>query len=100
MNFYKYRLLTIVTETLLESRLVETIESLGAQGYTITDVRGKGKRGVRNAGWEANANIRLEIVCSESVAEKIASYLKEHYYDDFAMILFASDVDVLRADKF
>ena len=30
----------------------------------------------------------------------IAAYLQEHYYADYAMILFLSDVEVLRPEKF
>ena len=40
------KLLTIVTEAALENTLAKTIERLGAHGYTITDARGKGGRGV------------------------------------------------------
>ena len=94
------KLLTIVTEVALEANLVRDIERLGAHGYTITDARGKGGRGVRNAGWETSANIRVEVVCDAGTAEAIAAYLKKHYYDDYAMILIFSDVEVLRPEKF
>ncbi len=54
-------LLTIITESALEGRLTKEIERLGARGYTVTDARGKGHRGVRQASWEASSNIRIEI---------------------------------------
>ena len=41
--------LTIVTEASLESALLRDFERLGAHGYTVTDARGTGSRGVRNA---------------------------------------------------
>lgn len=94
------KLVTIVCESVLEARLVKDIEALGAHGYTITDARGKGHRGVRNAGWEQTGNIRIEVVCDERTATAIATHLKQHYYDDYAMILYASDVSVLRPEKF
>ncbi|MCH7697006.1 MAG: transcriptional regulator [Proteobacteria bacterium] len=100
MNFYQLRLVTIVTEAALESSLIQDIEQLGAHGYTITDARGKGDRGLRNAGGETSANIRIEIVCNAQVSEAIAAHLKQHYYHNYAMILYISDVDVLRPDKF
>ena len=68
--------------------LTRDIERLGAHGYTITDARGKGHRGARSAGWEENGNIRIEVVCNETVADAVVSHLREHYYDDYAMILF------------
>lgn len=94
------RLVTIVTEAALESRLIEDLEHLGAQGYTITEARGKGHRGVRAGSWDASANIRLEVVCDAEVAAAIADHMRMRYYNDYAMILFASDVDVLRPEKF
>ena len=100
MEDHTRTLLTIVTEAALEGTLIRDIERLGAHGHTITDARGKGGRGVRNACWEASGNIRLEVVCDAEKAGAIATYLQEHYYDDYAMILFVSDVKVLRPEKF
>jgi len=94
------RLVTIVTEAALEQRLIEDIESLGATGYTLTEARGKGHRGFRQGAWEQNANIRLEVVCDDAVANAIVEHMRATYYNDYAMILFATDVDVLRPEKF
>jgi len=94
------KLLTIITEAALENILIKDIERLGAQGYTITDARGKGGRGSRSAAWDANGNIRIEVVSDAAIASQIASHLKETYYDNYAMILFMSDVEVIRPQKF
>ena len=100
VEYYTRKLLTVITEAALEGILVRDIERLDAHGYTITDARGKGSRGVRNAGWEASGNIRIEVVCDAETAGAIAAYFREHYYDNYAMILFVSDIDVLRPEKF
>jgi nitrogen regulatory protein PII len=100
MSLEHRKLLTIVTEAALEHELVGEIERLGAHGYTITDARGKGSRGIRNAGWDLSANIRIEVVCSSEVAHALAAALKEGYYANYAMILFVGDVEVLRPEKF
>lgn len=100
MTKYTRKLLTIITEAALESVLTQDIERLGAHGYTITDARGKGNRGVRNASWGQSSNIQIEIVCDTKTAEAIATYLRENYYDNYAMILMMSDVEVLRPEKF
>ena len=100
MNEHLRKLLTIVTEAAVEKLLVKDLEKLGAHGYTITDVRGKGNRGVRNSASEASSNIRVEVVCDESTADAITRHLQEHYYDNFAMILFTADVAVVRPAKF
>lgn len=94
------KLLTVITESALESHLISDIEKLGAHGYTITDARGKGGRGVRNASWDASGNIRVEVICNAQTADAIANHLRERYYDNYAMILTVTDVEVLRPEKF
>lgn len=93
-------LLTIVTEASIESKLIHEIESLGAHGFTITEARGKGQRGVRNADWTTETNIKIEIICTPDTANKISSHLQENYFQYYAMIMFSHDVSVLRANKF
>ncbi len=100
MQTTRRKLLTIVTEALLEQRLVKDLERLGAHGYTVSDARGMGGRGVRNAGWESSGNIRVEVVCDDAVAAAVGAHLQAHYYDNYAMILFIGDVEVLRPEKF
>lgn len=94
------KLVTIVTEAVLEQEVCESLEDLGAVGYTVTNARGKGSRGVRDAGWSTSSNVRVEVVCSDDVAERIAKHLQGKYYDNYAMIIFESEVRVLRPDKF
>lgn len=93
-------LITIFTETALETKLIKDMERLGAPGYTITNARGKGAQGVRDASWGASANIRVEVLCSQAVAEKITAHIEETYYDNYAMVSFVTRVDVLRPEKF
>jgi nitrogen regulatory protein PII len=100
MNGSTRKLLTIITESALERTLVEEIERLGAHGFTITDARGKGNRGLRNSAWEVSGNIRIEVVCDSTTADAIAAHLQAHYYDSYAMIVFVTDVAVLRPEKF
>ena len=94
------KLVTIITEAVLEGELCDFLADLGASGYTVTNARGSGSRGVRSAGWSASSNVRIEVVCSEELAAKIAKAVSERYYADYAMILFESDIHVLRPDKF
>jgi nitrogen regulatory protein PII len=96
MNAHPHKLLTIITEAVLESLLMRDLATLGAHGCTVTDARGKGNRGVRNAGWEASSNIRVEVVCDAATAERIADHLRAQYYANYAMILYLTDVEVLR----
>lgn len=100
MNSLTRKLLTIVTESALERVLSEDVERLGAQGFTITEARGKGSRGMRGGTWDKNSNIRIEILCDTATAEAVMVHLQKYYYDDYAMVMFMSDVTVLRPKKF
>lgn len=100
METARRKLVTVVTEALIEKELLAALEKLGVTGYTITEARGKGHRGVRDAGWEHGSNVRVEIICEESVARAVAAHLKEHFYPDYAMVMFISEVEVLRPEKF
>jgi hypothetical protein len=100
MEQFPRRLLTIVTEAVLERELLDELGLLGVRGYTITDARGKGSRGTRQSDWSQAGNIHVEIVCETALADRVALRLRERFYDHYAMILFMQDVSVLRPDKF
>ncbi|HUP50641.1 MAG TPA: transcriptional regulator [Thermoanaerobaculia bacterium] len=100
MNTTRRKLVTIVTEAVLEKELVSVMERFRVTGYTVTDARGRGSHGVRDAGWELGANIRVEIVCTEDVAGNLVEHLKENYYRDYAMIVFIGEIEVVRPEKF
>ena len=100
MSTIRRKLVTIITEAALESELLDRLEKLGASGYTITNARGKGSRGIRDAGWTSSSNIRIEVICSKKLAAEISGYLHEKYYQHYAMVVYESDVSVLREGKF
>lgn len=100
MDITVKKLVTIITEAALEDNLRNELPGLGATGYTIVNARGRGSRGVRDAGWSTSGNIRVEVVCDPEIAVRIAAHLRDRYYENFAMITYMSDVEVLRAEKF
>lgn len=100
MFTHSIKLITIITESVLEHSLIECLEHLGARGHTITNARGKGHRGVRDAAWSADSNIRIEVLCESKVADAIAEHVTKTYYKDYAMVIYLSDVEVFRPKKF
>ena len=100
MSTIRRKLVTIITEAVLEAELRDALEALGVSGYTITNARGRGSRGVRDAGWTSSSNIRIEVICSDSLAATITRLLRENYYNNYAMVVYESDVNVMREDKF
>ena len=59
MTAHTRTLLTVICEAALEKKLLADLENLGAPGWTLSDARGRGSRGVRSAGWDTEGNIRL-----------------------------------------
>ncbi len=86
---------TIIAEQSLEPLLVSDLERLGVAGYTITDARGRGHRGVRRSSSAEGANIRCEVVCKRGMAASILDHLELTYREHFAMISFVTEIVIL-----
>lgn len=100
MQTHPRKLVVIITEAAVESMLVKDVQRLGAHGYTISDVRGGGRHGAREAAWEADRNIRMEVICDDPTASAIAEHVRERYALNYATTLFVADIGVLRPEKF
>ncbi len=96
----KRALLTIITEAAIEQTLLRDMERMGVRGYTVSDARGRGSRGVRNAAWTEAANIRIEIICPRPQAESVLDHIQQRYYANYAMVAYLLDVEILRPEKF
>lgn len=99
MQTVPLKLITIIAEAFLEEKLVREVKKLGASGYTLSPARGEGSRGVRASEWEGG-NVRLEVVASPQVAERILERLAEVYFPSYAVIAFTQTVEVVRGEKY
>jgi nitrogen regulatory protein PII len=79
--------------------MIDLLHEQGATGFTIIRAEGKGSRGVRATDWEG-PNFKFEVVAPEDVASKILDAVKEKFLIHYAVIVWQSNVDVLRGDKF
>jgi hypothetical protein len=100
MQTHARKLLVIIGESALEKSLVSDARRFGAHGYTITDVRGGGAGGEREARWEADRSIEMKVICDEPVAERLAQHVLQAYAPNYAVTLFTADVGVFRPQKF
>lgn len=100
MQTHPRRLLTIITEAAIERVLIADCRRLGAQGYTVLEVRGGGLHGEREGAWENDRSIELQVVCTAEVAERIAEHVLAQYSPHYATALYLSDVQVFRAQKY
>lgn len=92
-------LVTIFAEHLLRERLVTDLKRLGARGYSFGEVEGEGTRGTHAANWQGR-NLRFEVLVTHEAGERILALLAESYFDDYAVVAFATEVDVVRGAKF
>lgn len=99
MQTVQLKLVTIIAEAFLEDQILREIKSLGARGYTVTAARGEGSRGVRASEWEGK-NVRIETLVSPDVADLILAHVAERYFEYYAVVVYASVVEVVRGDKY
>jgi nitrogen regulatory protein P-II 2 len=99
MNTIPAYRITIISEALLEDRLIRDVKTCGAKGYTITQAHGEGTRGVRASQWEGG-NIKLETIVSETVADAILEMVASKYFQHFAVIAYLETVAVVRGEKY
>ncbi len=91
--------LTIVAESLIESRLVEDLTSCGVVGWTITPARGVGPANRRLSEVEGG-NIKIEVLASEEVARDVWDLLRNKYFPHYAVTAWQSSVLVSRFDRY
>jgi len=92
-------LLTVIAESVLKERLIQDVRDAGAKGFTITDADGEGCR-QRRVGEILGANIRLETIVSNEVADRLLQLLSTEYFERYAVIAFLSTVNVIRGEKY
>jgi len=100
MDQYEKILLTVITEADLENEIVHLLQKTGVGGYTISDVRGAGHRGERSGEFQSTSNIKVEILCGKATAENLENKIRLKFFENYALIMFVSQVSVFRSDKF
>jgi nitrogen regulatory protein P-II 2 len=99
MPTHPLKLVTVIAEPVLETKLTHELRALGATGFTVVEGRGEGSRG-RHAGEIPGVNIRIEAIVSPEVAERIMERFAAQYFNDYAMVVYQTDVAVIRGDKY
>ncbi len=101
MQLYKTKKVTIITEAVILDNVIKITKELGADGYTVDRVAGKGESGGR-FGYDIGgmlSNVRIEIITTEELAKKIATEVEDRYFTNFAGIVYLQNVEVC-AKKF
>ena len=99
MQLAPFKLVTIITESVLSERITRDLARLGAKGFTATEVRGEGSRHIRS-GEIPGQNVKIESVVNAQVAELVVAHVAQAYFSNYAAIVYISDVLVVRGDKY
>lgn len=92
-------LVTIIAETILTGALRDAVLAAGATGVTLSEATGIGSRG-RRTGEIPGDNVRLETVVDVATAERILALLTEQYLRDYAIVVWTTEVRVIRGEKY
>lgn len=90
---------TVIAEAVLRDLLLGDLRRLGARGWTLGEVRGEGSRG-RRVGDVEGANVRIETLVAAAVAERILAHLAATYFENYALVAWVDEVQVVRGEKY
>ncbi len=99
MLTYPFKLVTIIAEPVLEPRITQELRKLGASGFTVVEGRGQGSRAL-HAAEIPGINVRIETIVPPDVAERIVLHVAKSYFNDYKVIAYLSDVQVVRGEKY
>ncbi len=101
MRLYNVKLLTIVCESLVQNQVKEILKRHSITGYTSYEVEGAGDKELRGHGLlPEEKNVKIEIVLTEKSMVDIIEEISRTMFADYAIILYVSDVQVARIEKF
>jgi len=99
MTSKPFRLVTIISEPVVSRELVALAKTLGASGFTSSDVRGEGS-GDRASGEVPDEKIKIEIVVDSVLAEKLMKEVAKQYFKNYSVIIYSSEIQIMRPEKF
>lgn len=100
MKLYDANLLTITCEILAQKNVKEILQKHNVTGYTTYDASGSGEKGQRGQGLQDEKNIKIEAIMSKNTLENVVEEIARTLFSDFTIIIYVSDVKVVRSEKF
>lgn len=106
MTLHHAKKVVIITEKVIAKGVCDIIEEIGATGYTITAVGGKGSRNIRSTSDRASvvedfANIKIEAIMNDqNTAQLIMDKVAEKFFQNYSGITYIESIEILRPQKF
>ena len=92
------RRVTVYADSALEHFLIEQFLKLGAKGYTVLDCRGKGKHEIVDDPFQGATRVRIELIVSPEVGEKLIGYLAHSEFRLRAVLACIETVQVAQGE--
>jgi nitrogen regulatory protein PII len=100
MKLYTVKLLTVTCEILAQKNIIEILNKHEIPGYTTYEVGGNGARGIRGQGFKNEKNVKVEVIMREEKLQDVVEEISRTMFANFAIVLYVSDVSVVRTEKF
>jgi nitrogen regulatory protein PII len=100
MKLYNVKLLTVICEILAQKNVIDILNKHNITGYTSYEVEGNGARGLRGQGLKNEKNVKVEVIMQKETLQDVVEEIARTLFTNFAIVLYVSDVDVLRTEKF
>lgn len=100
MKLYTVKLLTVTCEILAQKNIIEILNKHEITGYTTYEVDGNGARGIRGQGFKNEKNVKVEVIMREEKLQDVVEEISRTMFANFAIVLYVSDVSVVRTEKF
>ncbi len=95
----RFKKITIVAERVLHDEVVELLKRHQVSGWTAQNVTGEGSRGLRASEWEGR-NVQIYTLVPDTVADAIMDDIAKNYFENWSVVVYSQDVEVLRQDKY
>jgi nitrogen regulatory protein PII len=76
------------------------LAEVGAHGFTVFGVEGRGETGARGGEMAEFSNVQFEVIVPAGVASNLLERLGKEFFPRYAMIAYEADIRVLRPEKF
>ena len=100
MRLHPVKLLTVTCEILAQKNVLQILKNHDIPGYTTYEVDGNGARGLRGQGFKNEKNVKVEVVLREDKLSGVVEEISRTLFADYAIILYVSDVGIVRPEKF
>ena len=100
MKLTKFKLVTVIADRRLKSKLIQFFKEAGITGYTFYPAYGKGASLFGDETAEESEKIQFKILVSPIVAPSLMKVIHEDEFSGGGVIVFEQDVAVVRPEKF